>query len=139
MNTMRCITICQPYSEIILLNQKPIENRPQRWNHRGQLLIHAGKSRSWMTDDDERRYPNLPYGAIVGVCNLVACLELSAAAWPSEYAHLKDHEHANGPWCLVLTDIKRFKKPVPARGALGLWRVPVDIQPAVLEQLQEAA
>lgn len=136
---MNVITICNPYPELILLGEKPIENRPQRWNYRGQLLIHAGKSRSWMTDDDHRRYPNLPYGAIVGVCNLVACLEVAAHTWPSEYAHLKDHEHANGPWCLVLTDIKRFKQPVPARGALGLWKVPADLQPAVLEQLKEAA
>lgn len=136
---MNVITICNPYPELILLGEKPIENRPHRWNYRGQLFIHAGKSRSWMTDDDQRRYPNLPFGAIVGVCNLVECLEMSAHTWPSQYQHLKDHEHANGPWCLILADVRRFKQPVPARGALGLWRVPADLQPAVLDQLKEAA
>lgn len=30
------------------MNAITIENRTQRWNYRGQLLIHAGKSRSWM-------------------------------------------------------------------------------------------
>lgn len=135
---MKALTICQPYPELILLGEKPIENREWVTSHRGQLLIHAGKSKAWMTDDDYRRYPNLVYGAIVGRCDLVACLELDAA-WPTEYQHLKDHEHANGPFCLVLENIKRFARPIPAQGALGLWRVPIAIQPMVREQLKAVA
>lgn len=135
---MNVITICNPYPELILLGEKPIENREQRWNYRGELLIHAGKSRSWMSDVDYQRYPNLSWGAIVGRCDMVDCLDIDDD-WPSKYAHLKDHEHANGQFCLLLENPRRFVRPVPARGALGLWRVPIEIQPLVVEQMRAVA
>lgn len=137
---MKAITICNPYPELILLGEKPIENRDRHWSYRGQLFIHAGLSRKWMSDDDWRRFPTLPYGAIVGVMTVVACLELYAECdWPEPYRHLQEHEHAYGPWCLILQDVKRLRKPVPCKGALGVWTVPADIQPLVRAQLQEAA
>lgn len=149
---MNVITICNPYPELILLGEKPIENRTQRWNYRGELLIHAGKSRDWMTDDAYRRFPNLVYGAIVGSCRLGACLpkpdadagsfafnEAMSQWFRAGYIHLLEHEHANGPWCLILENVKRFARPIPARGALGLWQVPADVQPLVREQLKAVA
>ncbi len=135
---MNVITICNPYPELILLGEKPIENREQRWNYRGELLIHAGKSRSWMGDSDYKRFPNLSWGAIVGRCDLVACLDIDDA-WPSQDAHLKDNEHANGRYCLVLEKVKRFAVPITARGALGLWHVPLDIESEVRAQLKAVA
>lgn len=125
---MNVITICNPYPELILLGEKPIENRTQRWHYRGELLIHAGKSRSWMTADAWRRFPTLPYGAIVGVAAVTACLDLNARSWPAEYEYLHQHPHAQGRFCWVLSNVLRFKHPVPCRGAQGLWTVPLDVR-----------
>lgn len=138
---MKAITICNPYPELILLGEKPIENRdqPSPWDsYRGPFLIHAGKSRSWMGADDWKRYPNLSWGAIVGSADLVARLHIDSA-WPAEFAHLKDHEHANGPHCLIVQNVKRLPKPVPCRGALGIWTVPTDVEALVREQLKAVA
>ena len=133
---MKAITICNPYPELILLGEKPIENRDRYWSYRGPILIHSGKSRAWMDDDDERRYPNLSWGAIVGSMDLAECLELdSPKPWPTEYAHLRDHEHANGPYCLMVQNVRRFATPVPCRGALGIWVVPPEVQSLVQAQL----
>lgn len=137
---MKAITICNPYPEMILNLEKPIENRSRHWSHRGQLFIHAGKSKAWMGDDDRKRFPNLSWGAIVGVMNVVACLELdSPKQWPSEYAYLRDHKHASGPWCLILTDVKRFEFPIECRGALGIWTVPPVLETLIREQMGQVS
>lgn len=142
---MRTLTICNPYPELILLNEKPVENRTWETSYRGQLFIHAGLSKSWMGDGFRCRFPDLPYGAIVGVANLAACLEVRSHTWPPEFAHLKGHEHADGPWCWVLAGVRRFKRPVPCRGSQGIWFIEHLKQDrelviaSVLEQLTEAA
>ena len=127
---MKALTICQPYAELIMRGEKPIENRTWPTRYRGPLLIHAGKSREWMDDDDYSLYPNLAFGALVGAANLVACLSLQYPSdpynWPEQWKHLADHEHANGPFCFVLENIRRFEVPIKCRGAQGLW-VPVEV------------
>jgi hypothetical protein len=37
------------------------------------------------------------------------------------YPWLKAHEYASGPWCFILKNVKRLRKPIPAKGALGFW------------------
>ena len=118
---MKALTICQPYAELIARGDKPIENRTWPTNHRGPIAIHAGKSRTWLDPDDERLYPGMAFGAIVATADLVMCLYVNATEWPPRWQHLRDHEHANGPWCFVLENIKRLPQPIPARGAQGFW------------------
>lgn len=138
------LTICNPYPEMILNGEKPIENRNWMTSYRGPLFIHAGMSKLWMAPGYQQRFQNLTYGAIVGIVTLADCLEITAYTWPSEFQHLKTHEHANGRFCWMLTNVKRFAKPVPCAGALGLWNVRQHKQaprivPLVVEQLQAVA
>lgn len=133
---MKAATICQPYAHLIVLGEKPIENRTWSTAYRGPLAIHAGKSRSWLGDGDGKRYPSMAFGAIVAVADLVACLHVwSKEPWPERYAPLRDHEHTNGPWCFVLENVRRLETPIPCNGSLGLWIVPEDIA----SRLREAA
>lgn len=117
---MKALTVCQPYAELIARGVKPIENRTWPTRYRGYLAIHAGKSRQWLDDGDEDRYPGMAYGAIVCVVRLIACLHMDAE-WPERIAHLKLHEHANGPWCWVFARHVIRCEPILARGAQGLW------------------
>jgi hypothetical protein len=133
---MTALTICQPYPHLIIIGDKPIENRTWSTPYRGPLAIHAGKSRAWLGDGDAERYPSMVFGAFVGTANLVACLYLdSPIAWPDRYAHLRDHPHANGPYCWVLENVRPLKVPILCKGALGLWTVPIEIE----RRIQEAA
>ena len=122
---MRALTICQPYAELIVRGDKPIENRHWATAYRGMLAIHAGKSLQWYDQEvDGDLYglhlTDLVLGAVVGTATLAACLHIDRA-WPQRWRHLRDHEHASGPWCWILEDVKRFPEPVPCRGAQGLW------------------
>lgn len=44
-----------------------------------------------------------------------------------------------GRWGWVLTDVRRLPDPVPCRGALGLWTVPVDVAARLAAQLEKGA
>lgn len=120
---MKALTVCQPYAELIARGLKPIENRTWPTTYRGPLGIHAGKSRAWMDPGDLEAYPGMEFGAIVAVVDLVDCLNHDGRARWGRYAALYDHEHANGPWCWILQNVRRIDA-VPCRGSQGLWDVP---------------
>lgn len=128
---MKALTICQPYPHLILTGEKPVENRRWLTLYRGPLLLHAGKSRAWLGEDDEElaRATGFPlvFGAIVGRVELVGCVQ--AFRYRKMYPEHADSEHVNGPWCWILRDPVRFKEPIPWRGALGLFDVPDEVLP----------
>ena len=126
---MKALTICQPYAELIARGDKPIENRTWATAYRGPLAIHAGKSLTWFDPEaDWRLYrirkSDLALGAVVAVADLVACLHVDQA-WPIRLRNLQSHEHANGPWCWILENIRRID-PVHVRGSQGLWEIPLS-------------
>ena len=130
---MKALTICQPYAELIVRDLKPIENRTWPTSYRGELLIHAGKSQALLEPADIATYPMMKFGAVVAVAQLVACLPLEYAEveppcplpkWPQRFVHLAGHEHAHGPWCWVLENIRPLTEPLECRGAQGLWLPP---------------
>lgn len=146
---MKALTICQPYAHLIILpddddRAKRVENRKWPTSFRGQLLIHAGKSREWLdlsedeTRDDGYGIPlaDMTFGAIVGVCRVVDCFNFNVQAErESAYRRriwLQGHRHVEGPFCFVLHECQAFDKPIPYRGAQGFFSVPDEV---VAEQL----
>ena len=37
------------------------------------------------------------------------------------WSELDKHEHTEGPWCFVLTNVEPLMVPVPAKGKQGFW------------------
>lgn len=123
---MKAITIHQPWAWAIAAGKKTIENRGWATNYRGPLLIHAGKSRKSL--DQGRRFierldiempadDELPFGAIVAVVRLVACVSLERLCGDS---------FAEGPYCWKLADARPVE-PSPYTGEQGLFNVPDEI------------
>lgn len=158
---MRALTICQPYAHLICLpddhdRAKRVENRKWSTSYRGPLLIHAGKSLQWLDLDDEETadesydipLADMVFGAIIGVANLADCVELkifeSGIARVPEHAMrrwpwLVAHEHTEGPFCFVLTECRRFKKPIPYRGAQGFFDVPKEVVAEAIAATEQSA
>ncbi|MFO0843276.1 MAG: ASCH domain-containing protein [Gemmataceae bacterium] len=103
---MRCLSVRQPFAELILSGEKRREYRSWRTSHRGPLLIHAGKEvdREALAesglDADE-----LPRGALVGVVDVVGCRRLK------------------GGFAWVLESPRRLPLPIAWRGQVGLFNV----------------
>ena len=93
---MRALSIRQPWAWMILHAGKDIENRDWTTTYRGRFLIHAGKTctrRDYAAAVDfaiaaGARLPReilaleeLPRGGIVGVAEIVDCVQASASPW----------------------------------------------------------
>lgn len=115
------LTVCQPYAEMIAAGEKLIENRTWPTAYRGRLYIHAGKSREWLDDGEERE--GMAFGAVVAVADLVDCLRVEDVPQNLDDRYLV---HANGPWCWLLQNVRRLPQPLPWRGAQGLWSIQVE-------------
>jgi activating signal cointegrator 1 len=137
---VKALTICQPYAELICRKLKRVENRNWSTSYRGPLLIHAGKSRKWMTTKYGISEDEMAFGAIVGICDLVDCLSVNVGPHglfndPAAYSRwpwLRGHEHISGPNCLVIDNVRRIKEPVPYRGAQGFFEVPDHILKGII-------
>lgn len=127
---MKAITICQPYASAFFMaesRRKRPENRDWPTAYRGPLLIHAGKSRAWMDDFDNPMFDSLreiemPFGCIIGMVELAACLSIDAYC-----ERFGDDPWAIGPWCHVYEHPELFREPIPYRGALGIFEVPESV------------
>lgn len=122
----RVLTVHQPYAELIALpdddpRRKRIENRPAALSYRGPLLIHAGKDLAWLDDAAGWNIDpaTLVFGALVAACELWAVYHvnsMSVGMMPEI-----ETQHAHGPQCLMLRNVRRLRTPIPIRGQQGLW------------------
>jgi len=149
MNTLPCITICQPYASLIVgwdgmvkEDLKRIENRtwPPDRNYRGPLLIHAGASRKWLKGYTGVLPPDdaMPFKAIVGRVDLVECLPIEevrklSAMYSPRFGWARHHVHAEGPMCWILERPRRFLTPIPYSGKQKIFRVPSEVVDGVEE------
>ena len=68
---MKCLSVCQPFAELIVQGKKTIELRKWNTKFRGEFLVHAPQK---IRTDDCRRLKikdNLTTGAIIGKVELV--------------------------------------------------------------------
>ncbi len=120
---MKCLSVRQPWAWAIIHAGKDVENRNWPTKYRGKLVIHAGKSCSLseyeyaaadIAKTSGKRPPpldELPRGCIVGVVDLVDCVEDSESEWAQE-----DSVH----W-VVRSPVPC--QPRPLKGMLGLFEV----------------
>jgi hypothetical protein len=134
----RCLSVRQPYADAIIHGGKDVENRDRRTTYRGQLLIHssAGMTGSeadafnWFMEDrgiptkwQNALNPFVRRGYIVGVADLVDCVDQSDSPW------------FVGRFGYVLTN-PRSLPLIPCKGTISplFWTVP----PAVADRVREA-
>jgi hypothetical protein len=131
---MKAMSIKQPWVYAILHEGNDIENRSWQRKFPGWLAIDASKS-----PRTGGRYPRgsgkvpdlktLDYSAICGVARVVDIVTKNRSKW----YYRPDDGSINYGW--VLGNVKRLKKPIPCKGALGLWDVPPGVLRAIKRQL----
>lgn len=137
---MKIISIRQPWASLIVTGLKDVENRTWSTRYRGPILIHASqRADSIASDEMERRFdvgpPPAPplLGGIVGVAEIVDCVQLHPSKWyAGEY--VDRHGERKNHWALVLKNARTLTF-VACKGQLGIRAAPL----ALLERLDVEA
>lgn len=126
--TIRALTIRQPFPELILRKRKPFEIRSWRTNYRGPLLIHsAARVKPDCAEEAGLSKDTLTTSAFVGIAVLSDVRPYTRAD-----SKLLNQKRAIGGWSpgqfsWVLKKPIRFARPIKANGKLGLFRVPPSV------------
>jgi ASCH domain len=82
------ISIRQPWATLIVRGLKDIENRSWATRYRGPVLVHASQRPSFRSLADIARQfdidlpqVELPVGGIVGVTNIIDCVDAHPSPW----------------------------------------------------------
>jgi hypothetical protein len=144
---VKALTILRPFADLICLPEsdrrhKRVENRGwpcPPWLIGQDLAIHAGAGRRYSgypVDEWCRIWgvslSSLPFGAVVAVANVVADVYVDRGLiqtsdrqpLPPELLWLKHHQHCHGPHGWVLANVRPLPRPLPWKGAQGLWNIP---------------
>lgn len=148
-DTMKALTLTQPWATLVAIGAKRIETRSWFTSYRGPLAIHAAKGfPKWARDFTAEpvcyeavkvsgpypmMYAAYPTGAVLATCRLVAvklivdsrtaigmCADAPRMLPPPEpEVSFGDYEPGRYAW--ILEDVRQFPEPIPTKGALGLW------------------
>jgi len=127
---MKCLSVCQPFANLILEGKKTIELRKWNTEFRGEFLVHAPQK--ILTDDCKRLEikTNLITGAIIGKVELVSVkkyeneLEINL----DSKKHLASNYATENKYGFILEKPKQLKVPIPYNGQLNFF----EFKPEVL-------
>ena len=122
---MKCLSICQPFAELILQNKKTIELRTWNTKIRGEFLIHAPIK---IRKEDYKKLKikeKLTTGAIIGKVELYDVKKYESLKEiqidkKKHYASIGSQEKRFG---FILKNAKPFRVPIPCKGQLGFFDV----------------
>ena len=122
---MKCLSVSQPFADLIITGKKTIELRKWNTNFRGEFLIHAPlKVRN---DDCKRLKLNKKFvrGAIVGKATIYDVKKYNSIKelQKDKKSHYASQDLENKKFGFMLKNAKQFRIPIPCKGRLGLFDV----------------
>lgn len=143
---MRAISLIEPWASLVAHGLKRFETRSWGTGYRGPMAIHASKSREAVAEPGyveglfeaaglpvpalwPRRPEDYPLGRVVAVTALDGCWRMT----PEGIAARSRQEAAFGAWsegrfAWAFGAVRLLARPVPCRGALGVWVMPADVR-----------
>ena len=122
---MKCLSVSQPFADLIISGKKTIELRNWNTNFRGEFLIHAPikiKTKDCKRLKIDRK---LITGAIVGKATLYDVKKYNSLK--EIKTDQKHHQAAkdvhNKKYGFILKNMKSFRIPIPWKGQLGFFEV----------------
>ncbi len=121
---MKCLSICQPFAELIIEGKKTIELRKWNTKFRGEFLVHAAKN---ILEEDCRRMKisskTLMTGAIIGKVNLVDVkkYESNKELKADKTKHYSSSDFPNNKYGFILEKPKRLRVPIEYSGKLNFF------------------
>ena len=122
---MKCLSVSQPFANLIISGKKNIELRNWNTNFRGEFLIHAPiKIR---TEDCKRLKINekLIIGAIIGKIELYQVKKYNSDKEinKDQKFHMSSKKFSGKTFGFLLKNPKSLRIPIPWKGQLGFFDV----------------
>jgi len=124
---LKCLSVSQPFADLIVSGKKNIELRNWNTNFRGDFLIHAPlKIR---IEDSKRLKINKKFttGAIIGKAQLYDVKKYNSTKeikLDQKY-HFSTKKFQNKTFGFMLKNVKPLRIPIPWKGQLGFFDVDI--------------
>lgn len=136
---VKALTLIQPWDWAVCFANKRVENRswaPPRAIIGQRIALHRGvkfdrEDAQWLREEIGGEVPSKAEpGGIVATFSVVGFTDA-----PRSIQRADQLVYAFGPCCWFLADVQVLARPVPCRGAPGLWDLPLDVERAVFAQV----
>jgi ASCH domain len=129
-----CLSIRQPWAELILLQRKKVELRQWSTRHRGWIWLHTGRTIDETACD--RFGMSSPFtGGFVGAFRLRDVVGLDVERWEVwRPSHLDAGPCQPNVFGWVIGQVVRLERPVTASGSRGLYRAEAPILKQLLNE-----
>ena len=122
---MKCLSVSQPFADLIISGKKIIELRSWNTNFRGEFLIHAPlKIRA---DDCKRLKIKKKFvtGAIIGKAEIYKVKKYDSfkEIRSDQKLHLASKKFKTKTFGFMLKNVKSFRVPISCKGQLGFFEV----------------
>ena len=125
---MKCLSVCQPFAELIVQGKKTIELRKWNTEFRGEFLVHS--PRKIRTDDCKRLQikSNLITGAIIGKVNLGDVKKYSSEneLHVARKKHYAEKDLTQNKYGFLLEKPKKLRIPIEYSGKLNFFEFHPD-------------
>jgi hypothetical protein len=122
---MKCLSICQPFAELIIQNKKIIELRTWNTNFRGEFLVHAPIKIRKEECKKLKMEQKLTAGAIIGKVELYDVKKYGSLKeiQTDKNKHFSSKTFHQKTFGFILKNAKSFRVPIPWKGQLGFFDV----------------
>ena len=122
---LKCLSVSQPFADLIISGKKIIELRNWNTNFRGEFLIHAPIKIRINDYDRLKIKKKLVTGAIVGKAELydVKKYDLIKEIKKDQKFHFSSKKFNGKTFGFMLKNSKSLRIPIPWKGQLGFFDV----------------
>ena len=125
---MKCLSVCQPFAELIIQGKKTIELRKWNTKFRGEFLVHAAKN--ILIEDCKRMKisSSITTGAIIGKVKLtdVKKYESDKELKNDKKKHHSSSDITKNKYGFILENPKKLRVPIPYSGKLNFFEFHPD-------------
>ena len=120
---MKCLSVCQPFAELIVQGKKTIELRKWNTKFRGEFLVHAPQK---IRLDECKRLKiqsEMTVGAIIGKVELIGVREYENTAQIKidSKKHLASNDESGNKYGFILQNPKQLRVPIQCNGQLNFF------------------
>ena len=126
---MKVLSIKEPYATFIASRNKLIETRSWKTNYRGEIFIHASRTKlakEYLTNEYVLSLItnlNLNFGNIICKANLIDCVYMDDNFLNKIKLNAKEYNlglYEKGRYAWIFEDVEPIY-PIPVKGKLNIW------------------